>query len=121
MHRSRLIGFTLAACSLWASLAFGDNAVLYWNQQVLDATRLSRNPPPIASHNMATCHAAIFDAVDGINRNWKPWLVQETAPTGADMDAAIASKRVTYDFARLMDNAIEVKCSEFADVLIENL
>ena len=37
------------------------------------------------------------------------------------MDAAIASKRVTYDFARLMDHAIEVKCSEFADVLIENL
>ena len=91
MHRSRLIGFTLAACSLWASLAFGDNAVLYWNQQVLDATRLSRNPPPIASHNMATYHAAIFDAVNGINRNWKPWLVQETAPAGADMDAAIAS------------------------------
>jgi isocitrate dehydrogenase len=37
------------------------------------------------------------------------------------MDAAIAGKRVTYDFARLMDNATEVKCSEFADVLIENL
>jgi isocitrate dehydrogenase len=37
------------------------------------------------------------------------------------MDAAIASKRVTYDFARLMDGATEVKCSEFADVLIENL
>ncbi len=36
------------------------------------------------------------------------------------MDAAIASKRVTYDFARLMDNATEVKCSEFADVMIEN-
>ena len=91
MHRSRLIGFTLAVCSLWASLAFGDNAVLYWNQQVLDATRLSRTPPPIASHNMATYHAAIFDAVNGINRNWKPWLVQETAPAGADMDVAIAS------------------------------
>jgi isocitrate dehydrogenase len=37
------------------------------------------------------------------------------------MDAAIASKQVTYDFARLMDNATEVKCSEFADVLIANL
>lgn len=37
------------------------------------------------------------------------------------MDAAIASKRVTYDFARLMDNATEIKCSEFADVLIANL
>jgi isocitrate dehydrogenase len=37
------------------------------------------------------------------------------------MDAAISSKRVTYDFARLMEGATEVKCSEFADVLIENL
>jgi isocitrate dehydrogenase len=37
------------------------------------------------------------------------------------MDAAITSKNVTYDFARLMDDAKEVKCSEFADVLIANL
>ncbi|MDP2903288.1 MAG: NADP-dependent isocitrate dehydrogenase [Methylovulum sp.] len=37
------------------------------------------------------------------------------------MDAAIASKRVTYDFARLMASATEVKCSEFADALIGNL
>ncbi|WP_031432229.1 NADP-dependent isocitrate dehydrogenase [Methylomarinum vadi] len=36
----------------------------------------------------------------------------------AAMDAAIGSRQVTYDFARLMDNAKEVKCSEFADVLI---
>ncbi|NOT12241.1 MAG: NADP-dependent isocitrate dehydrogenase [Methylococcaceae bacterium] len=37
------------------------------------------------------------------------------------MDAAIAGKRVTYDFARLMDHATEIKCSEFADELIANL
>ncbi|KKE79043.1 MULTISPECIES: NADP-dependent isocitrate dehydrogenase [Bacillaceae] len=37
------------------------------------------------------------------------------------MDKTIASKVVTYDFARLMDNATEVKCSEFADELIKNL
>jgi len=37
------------------------------------------------------------------------------------MDAAIASKQVTYDFARLMEGATEVKCSEFADVLIKHL
>ena len=37
----------------------------------------------------------------------------------AAMDKAIASKHVTYDFARLMDGATEVKCSEFADKLIE--
>jgi isocitrate dehydrogenase len=28
---------------------------------------------------------------------------------------------VTYDFARLMDGAKEVKCSEFADALIDNM
>ena len=37
------------------------------------------------------------------------------------MDRAIASKRVTYDFARLMEGATEVKCSEFADELIKSL
>jgi hypothetical protein len=80
---------------LGAALAWGDNAVLYWNQQMLDTTRLSRNPPPIASHHMATFHAAIGDAVDGISRKWRPWLVQETAPAGADTDAAIASAAYT--------------------------
>lgn len=33
----------------------------------------------------------------------------------------IASKVVTYDFARMMDGATKVKCSEFADELIKNL
>ena len=37
------------------------------------------------------------------------------------MDKTIADKTVTYDFARLMDGATEVKCSEFADALISNL
>ncbi len=37
------------------------------------------------------------------------------------MNKTIASKVVTYDFARLMDNAKEVKCSEFGDELIKNM
>ncbi|QDI91151.1 NADP-dependent isocitrate dehydrogenase [Salicibibacter halophilus] len=37
------------------------------------------------------------------------------------MDTTIGNKVVTYDFARLMDNATEVKCSGFADALIENM
>lgn len=39
----------------------------------------------------------------------------------ASVEKTIASKVVTYDFARLMDGATEVKCSEFADELIKNL
>ena len=37
------------------------------------------------------------------------------------MNKTIANKTVTYDFARLMDGAKEIKCSEFADALISNL
>jgi len=37
------------------------------------------------------------------------------------MNKTIASKVVTYDFARLMEGAKEVKCSEFADELIKNM
>jgi isocitrate dehydrogenase len=37
------------------------------------------------------------------------------------MDAAISSRRVTYDFARLMEGATEVRTSEFADAIIENM
>jgi isocitrate dehydrogenase len=36
------------------------------------------------------------------------------------MDRTIGQKVVTYDFARLMDGAKKVKCSEFADALIGN-
>ncbi|GGI31635.1 NADP-dependent isocitrate dehydrogenase [Staphylococcus chromogenes] len=39
----------------------------------------------------------------------------------ASVEKTIASKVVTYDFARLMDGATEVKTSEFADELIKNL
>jgi isocitrate dehydrogenase len=37
------------------------------------------------------------------------------------MDKTIGSKTVTYDFARLMDGATEVKCSEFATAMIGNM
>jgi isocitrate dehydrogenase len=37
------------------------------------------------------------------------------------MDKTIAQKTVTYDFARLMQGATEVKCSEFGDAMIRNL
>jgi len=37
------------------------------------------------------------------------------------LSGAIGSKRVTYDFARLMQGATEVKCSEFGDNIIEHM
>jgi isocitrate dehydrogenase len=37
------------------------------------------------------------------------------------MDKTIGQKVVTYDFARLMEGATKVKCSEFGDALIRNM
>jgi isocitrate dehydrogenase len=37
------------------------------------------------------------------------------------MDGAIGAKTVTYDFARLMEGAKEVKCSEFAKAVIDHM
>jgi isocitrate dehydrogenase len=48
------------------------------------------------------------------------WIEAAEAIIGA-MDKTIAQRTVTYDFARLMKGATEVKCSEFADNLIRNL
>jgi isocitrate dehydrogenase len=37
------------------------------------------------------------------------------------LNGAIASKRVTYDFARLMQGATEIKCSQFGDNIIQHM
>jgi len=37
------------------------------------------------------------------------------------LNGAIGSKRVTYDFARLMEGATQIKCSEFGDNMIAHM
>jgi len=49
-----------------------------------------------------------------------------SAPEAADLllkglNGAIGSKKVTYDFARQMDGATEIKCSEFGDNIITHM
>lgn len=48
------------------------------------------------------------------------WLEVAEMITSA-LDKAISSKRVTYDFARTMEGATELKCSEFGDEIIKNM
>ena len=39
----------------------------------------------------------------------------------AGIEQSIAAKTVTYDFARMMEGAREVKCSEFGDEIIKHI
>lgn len=80
----------VSICALATPFVHAANAVLDWNERMIDAVRLGRNPPPIAALHMATFHAAIFDTVNGITRTHRGWLVNEPAPAGIDQDAAIA-------------------------------
>ena len=48
------------------------------------------------------------------------WIEAADAIISA-MDKTIGQKVVTYDFARLMEGATKVKCSEFGDALIRNM
>lgn len=99
----KLSSVILAVCAIFAVTSplvrAADNSVLYWNEQALNTTRLARNPPPMSSLFLATYHVAIFDAVNGITRTHKPWLVTEQAPAGADIDAAVAGAAHTVMMA----------------------
>jgi len=82
-------------CLAFATRLGASNSVLDWNQEAIDATRLARNAPPQAALYFATYHVAIFDAVNGITHMNHGWLINEPAPAGADMDAAVASAAYT--------------------------
>jgi isocitrate dehydrogenase len=48
------------------------------------------------------------------------WIEAADLIIGA-MQKSVSSKRVTYDFARLLEGATQVSCSGFGDVMIENM
>lgn len=88
---SRILLTAVLGVAFASASVFGENPVLYWNTEVINATRLSRNPPPVAGIHLATYHAAIFDVVNSFDPKYHGWLVNDPAPEGASMDAAVAS------------------------------
>jgi hypothetical protein len=72
--------------------------VLQWNTIALQAIKNDYNPgqtseqggPTRASRALAIVQAAIYDAVDAIDRQYTPYLVDLQAKPGTSMDAAVA-------------------------------
>jgi len=46
---------------------------------------------------------------------------EAAARVNKGLAGAITQKTVTYDLARLMEGATEIKCSEFAGAIIDNM
>lgn len=62
-----------------------------WNEKALTHV-LGRNlPPPPAERIMAMVHLAMFDAVNSIERRYRPYLVALPASAGASREAAAAA------------------------------
>lgn len=68
------------------------DAVITWDNVAIDVLRADRTlpGPTWASRTLAIVHAAIYDAVNGIDRSYQPYIVRGPAPRGASIDAAVA-------------------------------
>src|SRR5688500_2915574 len=67
--------------------------VIDWNDVAIDVLRADTTlpGPGWSSRALAIMHGAVFDAVNGIARTHKSIEFNASAPSGANMDAAIAS------------------------------
>src|SRR5678809_170666 len=66
------------------------DTVLEWNVVAVEATRVARLSPNVQTRALAMVHGAVFDAVNGIEGGFDPYLVQRHAPRWASEEAAAA-------------------------------
>jgi hypothetical protein len=66
------------------------DTVLEWNVVAVEATRVAKLSPNAQTRALAMVHGAVFDAVNGIEGNYKPYLVNRHAPSWASEEAAAA-------------------------------
>jgi PAP2 superfamily len=64
--------------------------VLEWNQVAVEATRVARLSPPVQTRALAMVQGAVFDAVNGIERDYAPYLVEQHTARWASAEAAAA-------------------------------
>jgi hypothetical protein len=67
------------------------NMAVEWNRTMLSAFAAANVPAPAANRLGAVVQAAVFDAVNGIQRRYQPIHVQPAAPEDASPKAAAAS------------------------------
>src|SRR5687767_7336984 len=71
------------------------DAVTDWNGYWEEAVFATAQPPAAHARFGAILHTAVFDAVNGIAREYTPYYVTEQAPAGARAEAAAAQAAYT--------------------------
>jgi hypothetical protein len=82
----------LLCCSVvLAPLAAHADVVTDWNMTAIRASQATGQPTPMLARNVAMVHAAIYDAVNAIDRRHTAYAVDIKAMAGASVDAAAAA------------------------------
>src|SRR5204862_4564193 len=93
---TNLLKILLAATILCAAPPAFANVITDWDEKAIAAVTpmasLGGTNPYLAQRMMALVHAAMFDAVNSIERRYRPYLVQlQAAPTTSKEAAAAAA------------------------------
>ena len=62
-----------------------------WNEKAVGFVTARNVPPPQAERAMAMVHAAMFDAVNSVDRRYLPVVTQTPSPATASREAAAAT------------------------------
>jgi hypothetical protein len=67
------------------------DAVTDWNQTAVRATEIAGAPVPVQTRAMSIVHAAVFDAVNAIERKYTVYAIDVKPASGASSEAAAAA------------------------------
>ncbi len=84
-------GVSCPAEILEARQLLTSDAVIDWNNVLLDAIRVDRTAPPAASRAMAIVQTAVFDAVNSIGGQYEAYFVKLSGYSNSSPEAAVAA------------------------------
>jgi hypothetical protein len=83
-----LIAAVTAVAALAAPAVASADVITSWNRTFVDALEATQPPPPVAHRSSAIVASSVFDAVNGVARQFTPVHVAPAAPHGASRAAA---------------------------------
>lgn len=84
----RSLTLTTAAILLLMTVPAKADVITDWNEIALNATMAGSRPVPTGMLDMAAAHAAMYDAVQAIERRYQPYYVDIPNATGSPVAAA---------------------------------
>jgi hypothetical protein len=87
--RSHWLGVVVAVTSLSTTTSIHADCVAEWNAITVQATITAGRPGPTSVFDIATVHAAIYDAVQAIEKRFEPYYVTIPGASGSPDAAAV--------------------------------